>query len=430
MELILGLFLWMLIIIAVVKIIKTIVKAIVKGIRALFKSENDAFENQPTSSSAYNCKSKYQNVQVNPYELSSALDDALLWELQHNGKIRAIKLLREKTGYSLADAKTYVENLELCIPAYKHGSEDSRTEDVSSIDGMDGHAFEHYCAQLLRKNGFGDVSVTPGSGDQGVDILATKDGIKYAIQCKNYASSLGNTPIQEVNAGKVFYNCHVGVVMTNSTFTPKATELAKATGVLLWDRKKLQELITASNPVSKTTPQEQKNPSMQAVVPTVQPVAAQTPILQRSVAPEPITPSAIVSASRAVDSALPKDVGAFFANRESASITEVIAGVCINVHVGSANAVNLMLSNFGIDKDDEEPDELALLFDVEAKTARGIPEDVTMVCNAFAGNYKIATEHEYLYKNSFSWKDSLVVYFDKKNIAKRTTRIDIFCKRG
>lgn len=114
---------------------------------------------------------------------------------------------------------------------------------ISAIDGMEGHKFELFCAELLRKNGFLEVTVTPGSGDQGVDILAVKDGVKYAVQCKNYASTLDNTPVQEVSAGKQFYGCHVGVVMTNSTFTSGAVQLAAATNVLLWDRKKLDELI-------------------------------------------------------------------------------------------------------------------------------------------------------------------------------------------
>lgn len=115
--------------------------------------------------------------------------------------------------------------------------------DVSLIDGMDGHEFEYFCADILEKNGFTNVSVTRGSGDQGVDVLATKDGIKYAIQCKNYESALGNTPIQEVNAGKILYKCYVGVVMTNSRFTPGARELAEATGTLLWDRTDLQNMM-------------------------------------------------------------------------------------------------------------------------------------------------------------------------------------------
>lgn len=114
------------------------------------------------------------------------------------------------------------------------------------IDCMEGHDFEYYCAALLQKVGFSNVRVTPGSGDQGVDVLAMKDGIKYAVQCKNYSTPLGNTPVQEVTAGRNFYGCHVGVVMTNSTFTISAVELAEVNNILLWDRKYLMHLISAT----------------------------------------------------------------------------------------------------------------------------------------------------------------------------------------
>lgn len=114
---------------------------------------------------------------------------------------------------------------------------------IAAVDKMDGHQFEHYCADLLRKLNFSNVEVTKGSGDQGVDIIAVKDGVRYAIQCKCYSSALGNSPVQEVNAGKQLYGCHVAVVLTNQHFTSGAKTLATATGVLLWDREKLQEMI-------------------------------------------------------------------------------------------------------------------------------------------------------------------------------------------
>lgn len=108
--------------------------------------------------------------------------------------------------------------------------------ELLTIDLMEGHDFEYWCATVLKDMDFDDVEVTPGSGDQGVDILAEKDFIKYAIQCKRYTADLGNTPVQEVHAGKAIYHCHVGVVITNRYFTRSAVELADATGVLLWDR--------------------------------------------------------------------------------------------------------------------------------------------------------------------------------------------------
>ena len=117
------------------------------------------------------------------------------------------------------------------------------TTSMESVDRMNGHEFEYFCANLLSKNGFTDVEVTKESGDQGVDILAEKEGIRYAIQCKCYSSDLGNKPVQEVFAGKSIYNCHIAAVLTNRSFTQGGMEAARATGVLLWDRKKLQAFI-------------------------------------------------------------------------------------------------------------------------------------------------------------------------------------------
>lgn len=114
---------------------------------------------------------------------------------------------------------------------------------VTNVDRMEGHEFEYFCAELLERCGFEAVTVTRGSGDQGVDILAFKEDIKYAIQCKNYSAPLGNKSIQEVFAGKTFYHCHVGVVMTNSTFTKGAKELADSVGVILWDKSRLDKMM-------------------------------------------------------------------------------------------------------------------------------------------------------------------------------------------
>lgn len=109
-------------------------------------------------------------------------------------------------------------------------------------DYMEGHDFEQFCARLLEANGFYNVQVTPGSNDQGIDILAQKQGVKYAIQCKRYSSDVGNKAVQEVFAGKSFYGCHVGVVLTNRYFTQSAKELAEKTQVFLWDRDILNAL--------------------------------------------------------------------------------------------------------------------------------------------------------------------------------------------
>lgn len=68
------------------------------------------------------------------------------------------------------------------------------------FDRMDGEEFERFCARLLIKNGYEDISLTKGSGNQGIDIIAYRDGIKHGIQCKCYSSDIGNSAVQEVFA--------------------------------------------------------------------------------------------------------------------------------------------------------------------------------------------------------------------------------------
>lgn len=144
-----------------------------------------------------------------------------------------------------AVAASFSESAEkLESPVFTDVSPSSAHSILSRVDAMEGHDFEHWAADLLRKNGFSNVSVTPASGDHGVDVLAQKDGIKYAIQCKRYNHDLGNTPVQEVHAGKQMYGCQIGVVLTNQHFTSGAKQLADATGVLLWDRDWLLQHIS------------------------------------------------------------------------------------------------------------------------------------------------------------------------------------------
>lgn len=114
---------------------------------------------------------------------------------------------------------------------------------VHSLDEIEGHEFEQYCANLLKKRGFIDVSVTKGSGDYGIDILAEKDGVTYAIQCKAYATPVGVKAVQEAYAGREFYDRMVGAVLTNQYFTKPAVEAAKKLKILLWDRGYLDSMI-------------------------------------------------------------------------------------------------------------------------------------------------------------------------------------------
>lgn len=114
---------------------------------------------------------------------------------------------------------------------------------LKQLDKMDGHQFEYACADILKANGYKHVKVTRGSGDFGVDVIAEKDKVRYAIQCKRYNHKLDNTPIQEVVGGLAYYQCDKGAVITNQYFTEPAKQLAQVNDIELLDRDTLSHMV-------------------------------------------------------------------------------------------------------------------------------------------------------------------------------------------
>ncbi|MCI8693682.1 MAG: restriction endonuclease [Lachnospiraceae bacterium] len=134
--------------------------------------------------------------------------------------------------------------LAMLVSAALYLLQRARRRMPEDFDLMEGHEFEEYCAELLKKCGFEDVEVTRGSGDYGIDILAEKDGVTYAIQCKCYNAPVGVKAVQEAYAGRDYYDRMVGAVLTNQHFTQPAVEAAEKLKILLWDRERLESFQT------------------------------------------------------------------------------------------------------------------------------------------------------------------------------------------
>lgn len=129
---------------------------------------------------------------------------------------------------------------------------------------MTGTEFETLCGDLLQVLGYSQVSITKESGDQGADILAVRDGVRVAFQCKFYGAgrSVGNKAVQEVLGGMAFYQCEKGVVITNGAFTKSARELASASGVDLWDGQTLDKMMDIALAVLPRVGQSNVDPSL------------------------------------------------------------------------------------------------------------------------------------------------------------------------
>ncbi|MCD6159310.1 MAG: restriction endonuclease [Kosmotoga sp.] len=109
---------------------------------------------------------------------------------------------------------------------------------MSLIDNLEGKDFERFLLLLFRRLGY-NAHLTGRGKDQGADLVIKKRFLRTAVQAKRYSNSVGNAAVQQVYASRKIYNCRKAMVVTNSRFTREARELARKTGVVLWDREKL-----------------------------------------------------------------------------------------------------------------------------------------------------------------------------------------------
>jgi len=111
----------------------------------------------------------------------------------------------------------------------EHSRRQRATEEIARMTGVE---FENYLMQVLKQHGC-SVSGTPRTGDSGADIIARLSRRVIVIQAKRSTAPVGNRAVQEVVAARAYYGGTDSWVVTNSTFTQAARELADRNGVRL-----------------------------------------------------------------------------------------------------------------------------------------------------------------------------------------------------
>ena len=142
--------------------------------------------------------------------------------------------------YSGVDRETYDDCLRQFVDDYI-----AKNPSLAWDSNMSPAEYEAFCADTLNNNGW-DAKTTVATGDQGVDVIAEKGGVKVAIQCKKYASAVGNKAVQEVAAGMSYWGADIAAVVSTAGYTRSARELASVHNVYLLhhdDLKDLEQII-------------------------------------------------------------------------------------------------------------------------------------------------------------------------------------------
>jgi HJR/Mrr/RecB family endonuclease len=108
----------------------------------------------------------------------------------------------------------------------------------SLVDKMSGIEFERYVANILSRQGYKQIQLTEHY-DLGLDIIARKQDVIWGIQVKRYATPVGIAAVRQAVAALQHYECDRAMVITNSSFSPSARDLAASNNCLLVDGQQL-----------------------------------------------------------------------------------------------------------------------------------------------------------------------------------------------
>ena len=153
----------------------------------------------------------------------------------------------------------------------------AQAKGADALDGMSWREFEVLVGEAFRLQGFRVQETGGGGADGGVDLVLTKGGEKFLVQCKQWkAFKVGVDVVRELYGVMAARGATGGFVVTSGTFSGDAQDFAQGRNVKLVDGARLFALIRqAKNSLS--TPRE--------------PGPANTPQPKWTSAPQPPCPS-------------------------------------------------------------------------------------------------------------------------------------------
>jgi len=165
-------------------------------------------------------------------------------DIDYNFDIISKLLDKFNLEYDKKEVERTIEDTqeEIDLDEFEEDLGSSKKINIGDFEKLTGYEFEGYLKGLFNLLGY-TVIVTSLSGDQGADLIISKNGQKTVVQAKKYNGKVSNKAIQEIVAAKNHYKADKAIVVTNSSFTKSAINLALSNNVGLWDGQKLNDII-------------------------------------------------------------------------------------------------------------------------------------------------------------------------------------------
>jgi restriction system protein len=131
--------------------------------------------------------------------------------------------------------------IDMLVSEVDAADDNHSIRDLEKSNYQKGVGYEDECIGLFRESGWTALE-TPKSGDAGADIIATKRGLKVAVQCKNWSGNVGTTAIQEVISAKGYYDADFAILLTETNITRQAEVVAEKLKVIVIRKSDIPEL--------------------------------------------------------------------------------------------------------------------------------------------------------------------------------------------
>lgn len=129
------------------------------------------------------------------------------------------------------------EAIQQTLEAEQQARED-RKATLLELHRITPQAFERVVASILKRGGY-DVTLTPVTGDFGVDVVAVKQGVKTIVEVKQHSAPVGPAVVRGILGAMHRYQADLSMVVSLSGYTPAAQETARGAPVSLWGPEEL-----------------------------------------------------------------------------------------------------------------------------------------------------------------------------------------------
>jgi restriction system protein len=119
-----------------------------------------------------------------------------------------------------------------------------QSNSADALDGLTWTQFEVLVGEAFRLQGYSVIETGGGGADGGVDLVLTRGGEKFLVQCKQWrAFKVGVDVVRELYGVMAAKGAAGGFVVTSGRFTDAANDFASGRNVKLVDGPKLHSLI-------------------------------------------------------------------------------------------------------------------------------------------------------------------------------------------